>query len=79
MDQKKILEICNLTAVFGNGKKIITAVQDLTFSLNRGETLGIVGESGSGKSVTALSILNLLPEQGGKISSGRNSFTVIND
>ena len=46
------------------------AVDGATFSVRRGETLGIVGESGSGKSMTCLSILRLVPEPGGRIVGG---------
>ena len=52
----------------------VEAVSNISFQLNKGETLGIVGESGSGKSVTALSIMNLIPHPPGKISSGKIIF-----
>ena len=52
-----MLEVRNLSVHFGEE----TALKDLSFQLARGETLGLVGESGSGKSVTALSLLQLLP------------------
>ena len=57
----KLLDVNNLTLTFGsetNSKKVI---DNISFKLNKGETLGIVGESGSGKSITALSVLNLQP------------------
>src|SRR5262245_21971156 len=50
------------------------AVNDLSFEVNRGETLCIVGESGCGKSLTALSILRLLPRPYGRIGAGRVMF-----
>ncbi|MCC7271832.1 MAG: ABC transporter ATP-binding protein [Alphaproteobacteria bacterium] len=56
-----LLEVRDLTVTFGEGEKAVAAVQGVSFALERGETLAIVGESGSGKSVTALSILQLLP------------------
>jgi len=65
-----ILEVRNLVTEFTSEGEITKAVNDITFELNRGETLGIVGESGSGKSVTALSIMRLIPVPPGKISSG---------
>ncbi|HRV33888.1 MAG TPA: ABC transporter ATP-binding protein, partial [Anaerovoracaceae bacterium] len=65
-----MLDVKNLYTVFYSGKKEIPAVEDLSFSVKKGETLGIVGESGSGKSVTALSIMNLIPDPPGKIARG---------
>jgi microcin C transport system ATP-binding protein len=56
-----LLEINNLSVTFGTGAKPFTAVDRVSFSVNEGETVALVGESGSGKSVTALSVLQLLP------------------
>ena len=57
-----LLEVKNLTVGFSSrDEQQALAVDDVSFSLDKGEVLGIVGESGSGKSVTALSILGLLP------------------
>jgi microcin C transport system ATP-binding protein len=58
-----LLEICDLSVTFAGrgGTPPVEAVKSVSFSLDRGETLALVGESGSGKSVTALSILQLLP------------------
>ena len=56
-----LLEVRDLGVTFGGGPAPFHAVKDASFTLDRGETLAIVGESGSGKSVTALSILQLLP------------------
>jgi peptide/nickel transport system ATP-binding protein len=64
-----LLEINNLTIEFFSANGTTRAVDGLSLRLNKGETLGIVGESGSGKSVTALSVMRLLP-QAGKIISG---------
>ncbi len=65
-----LLEVENLRTTFRTEDGPVTAVNGLSFSLNSGETLGIVGESGSGKSVTALSIMRLLPRSA-TVSSDR--------
>ena len=67
---KPILQVENLQVDFLVKKHTITAVKDVSFSVNRKTTLGIVGESGCGKSVTATSIMRLLPRQYSKISQG---------
>jgi oligopeptide transport system ATP-binding protein len=69
-----LLEVKNLRTYFETDDGIVKAVDDVTFQLRRGETLGIVGESGSGKSVTNLSIIRLVPEPPGKIVSGEVIF-----
>jgi len=69
-----ILEIIGLKTQFNTRRGILTAVDDVSFSLETGETLGVVGESGCGKSVTALSILQLLPRPMGKIAEGKIMF-----
>jgi microcin C transport system ATP-binding protein len=56
-----LLEIKNLSVDFRNGPQVTHAVRNVSFSVEKGETLAVVGESGSGKSVTALSVLQLLP------------------
>ena len=55
-----LLEVKNLKVSFKVGKKKLTAVDNVTFSLDRGKVIGIVGESGCGKSVTATSIMRLV-------------------
>jgi len=69
-----LLEVKNLRTYFETDDGIVKAVDDITFQLKRGETLGIVGESGSGKSVTNLSIIRLIPSPPGKIVSGQVLF-----
>ncbi len=69
-----LLEVENLRTYFYTRGGVIRAVNDVSFSLNKGETLGIVGESGSGKSVTCYSILGLIPKPPGKIVSGQANF-----
>lgn len=70
----KLLEVNNLKTNFYTDDGIAVAVDDVSFQLDKGETLGIVGESGCGKSVTALSIMRLVPEPAGKIESGNIFF-----
>ena len=71
---KPELEIKNLKVVFTTGNGDLTAVNGISYELGKGETLAIVGESGSGKSVSALSILRLVPEPAGKITEGQILF-----
>ena len=75
MKDEPILDVRNLTTVFHHENSLTTAVSDVSFQLYPGETLGLVGESGSGKSVTALSILRLIPDPPGKISQGNILFS----
>jgi microcin C transport system ATP-binding protein len=65
-----LLEVRDLSVFFGAGPGAIEAVKGVSFSLEKGETLALVGESGSGKSVTALSILQLLPYPPARHGSG---------
>ncbi len=69
-----LLKVENLRTSFHTRNGIVRAVNDVSFSLEKGETLGIVGESGSGKSVTCYSIMGLIPQPPGKIESGRAIF-----
>jgi|TARA_B100000745_G_scaffold299962_1_gene252209 oligopeptide/dipeptide ABC transporter ATP-binding protein len=65
-----LLDIKNLSTYFNTSAGTIKAVNDVSFELREGETLGLVGESGCGKSVTALSIMRLVPSPPGRIVSG---------
>lgn len=73
MPIEALLAVNNLTISFKNAGVLHHAVNDINFTVNRGETLGIVGESGSGKSLTSLAILGLLPPQGA-ITNGEIIF-----
>jgi ABC-type dipeptide/oligopeptide/nickel transport system ATPase component len=68
-----LLEVRHLTVAFPGARSTVTAVDDVSFTLARGETLGLVGESGSGKSQTALAIMRLVPPPG-RIVSGQVIF-----
>lgn len=70
----KLLEVKNLTVTFETDEGVFKAVDDVSFSVNKGEIVGVVGESGCGKSVTALSILRLLPSPQGNIENGEVLF-----
>jgi len=76
-----LLEIINLRTSFGEGENAECAVDGISFSINRGQTFGLLGESGSGKSVTALSIMRLLPaaariNQGNIFLDGMDLLTI---
>jgi peptide/nickel transport system ATP-binding protein len=70
MAKEILLEVKNLVTEFRTESETVKAVNDISFTLFRGETIGIVGESGSGKSVTSLSTMRLIPNPPGKITSG---------
>lgn len=73
-DNSILLSVRNLKTYFYSEGAVVKAVDDVSFDLKKGETLGIVGESGSGKSVTNLSILRLIPYPPGKIVGGEVNF-----
>ncbi len=74
MDQRKLLTIEDLKVSFFTHAGEVQAVRGVSFHLNKGEALGIVGESGCGKSVTAQSIMKLIPSPPGRIVSGSINF-----
>lgn len=67
---KKILEVKNLGITFFTDQGALPAVQEVSFAVHPKETLGVVGESGCGKSMTALSLMQLIPSPPGKITAG---------
>ncbi|MDF1753202.1 MAG: ABC transporter ATP-binding protein [Verrucomicrobiales bacterium] len=69
-----LLEVKDLVSAFDTDAGQLVAVDGVSFSIEKGKTLGIVGESGSGKSVSALSVINLLPQPMGKILNGSIRF-----
>jgi microcin C transport system ATP-binding protein len=71
---EKLLEVKDLSVAFSQGGQSTLAVDKVSFSINKGETLALVGESGSGKSVSALSILKLLPYPSASHPSGSITF-----
>ena len=68
--EETVLDVKNLQTVFFTNSGLFKAVDDVSFSVRRGETLAIVGESGCGKSVTALSVMRLVPDPPGRIVGG---------
>jgi oligopeptide/dipeptide ABC transporter ATP-binding protein len=69
-----LLDISDLHTEFRTGAGIVRAVDGVSYTVDAGETVAVVGESGSGKSVTALSILRLIPDPPGRITAGSVSF-----
>ena len=70
----KLLEVDDLATNFYTQDGVVQAVRGISFSVNKGETLGIVGESGCGKSVSMLSLLRLIPQPPGRIERGQVHF-----
>jgi peptide/nickel transport system ATP-binding protein len=77
VNTKNLLEITSLSIAFGNKKRSTEVVHDISFTISKNEIVGIVGESGSGKSVTALSIMGLLPKKTSLIN-GKIVFQGVN-
>jgi len=69
-----LLDVRGLRTCFRGNDGVVPAVDGVSFSISRGQTLGIVGESGCGKSVTALSVMRLVPSPPGRIVAGQIIF-----
>ncbi|MGE6495579.1 dipeptide ABC transporter ATP-binding protein [Cupriavidus metallidurans] len=67
---ERVVAVDNLTVRFATSERTVEAVRNLSFHVDRGETLAVVGESGSGKSVTSLALMRLVEHGGGKIANG---------
>jgi len=72
--KRPLLEVNDLRTQFATHDGPVNAVNGVSFTLNEGEALGLVGESGCGKSITALSLMRLVPEPPGRIVSGAVRF-----
>nr|WP_183291987.1 dipeptide ABC transporter ATP-binding protein [Cupriavidus alkaliphilus] len=70
MPPERVVQVDGLTVRFATSERTVEAVRNLSFHVDRGETLAVVGESGSGKSVTSLALMRLVEHGGGKIASG---------
>ena len=74
MDDPKLLEVQGLSIIYKTDLETVYAVNNISFSLKKGETLGIVGETGAGKTTTALALMRLLPEKIGIVTGGGIRF-----
>ena len=80
--QEAYLDVENLKTQFFTNRGIVKALDNVSFHINRGEIYGLVGESGCGKSVTATSVIDLIPDPPGRIINGKiilNGFNILGD
>ncbi|MGQ0664708.1 MAG: ATP-binding cassette domain-containing protein, partial [Pseudomonadota bacterium] len=73
LPEQALLAVENLSVTYGNGRRPVRVISNISFAVGEGEALGVVGESGCGKSQTMLAVLRLLPH-GGTISRGSVRF-----
>ncbi|WP_124067096.1 ABC transporter ATP-binding protein [Clostridium sp. E02] len=73
-DKNSLLDINNLVVEYVTDKKVVKAVNGVSFTINKGETLGLVGETGAGKTTIAKSVMRILPDPPAKIKSGEILF-----
>ena len=71
---ENLLEVQNLSVVYKTQFETVQAVNNVSFSLRRGQTMGLVGETGAGKTTTSLAIMRLLPDRTGRVESGKVMF-----
>ncbi len=74
MDNDLLLEVKNLKTYFYTDEGVVQAVDGISFDIKKGQTLGMIGESGCGKSVSALSMMRLIPQPPGRIIEGEVNF-----
>ena len=74
MDDPKLLEVQDLSIIYKTDLETVYAVNNISFTLKKGETLGIVGETGAGKTTTALALMRLLPDKIGIVTGGGIQF-----
>jgi len=74
LPEQRVAQVDGLSVRFATSERTVDAVRDLSFHVDRGETLAIVGESGSGKSVTSLSLMRLVEHGGGHVVGGSMAF-----
>ncbi|MFA4913018.1 MAG: dipeptide ABC transporter ATP-binding protein [Burkholderiaceae bacterium] len=79
LPENRVVQVDDLTVRFVGSERTVEAVRNLSFHVDRGETLAIVGESGSGKSVTSLALMRLVEHGGGRIAQGRMNLRRRND